>query len=375
MKMKMLNLEDAYNYGMEKGKGFVIDDTNSIVKEERNERGIYSPLFGSNEDYFQRYKCNCGELVGKFYEGETCKTCGHIVKREELDLSRTGWFVLDKYYLIHPIMYLHLVKLITPKKLNNILKGERTIDVEGKIVNPDPTDENNPFHNIGMIEFKERFDEVLEYFKNRNKETYNFIKERKDLVFTRHIPVFHLALRDLTIIQKSVIQEPINKKYNSLLGSINALNRNRRSTKTELKILPDLYEAQKKLNDLSDDIIKLIGGKSGHIRSSVLGTRINFSARNVIVPMIREHEINEIELPYLCMLELYKNELIYLLKTMDNIPYVDALNRWELACEKYDKKFYLLMKHLIENKEGGLYVLVNREVIAAFNSNINRKSL
>ena len=36
MKMEILNLDKEYERDVEEGRGFILDDTNSIIKDERN---------------------------------------------------------------------------------------------------------------------------------------------------------------------------------------------------------------------------------------------------------------------------------------------------------------------------------------------------
>ena len=65
---------------------------------------------------------------------------------------------------------------------------------------------------------------------------------------------------------------------------------------------------------LSEEILDAVKSKSGIIRNQICGTRINFSARNIISPARAGIKIDEIVLPYLTFLELYKFEIISILK-------------------------------------------------------------
>lgn len=387
MKLEVIDWKEEYESDMEKGLGFIIDDVNSIVKDgkRRNPRGIYSPEYGTltgGEDYnyTQRYSCECKALSGRIYQGMTCTQCGTEVKYNKLDIHKCGWMVLDDYCLIQPLMYQSLSKLIGPTNLTNIVKGERTIDREGNIKRVDVSEQllkKNPFYNIGILELRDRLDEVCEYFLKKNSDKkvyYDFIMENKDKIFINHIPVFSLVLRDLTIINNNIIHEPINKIFNNLLGNICMLNKKTKTDKSMLKVLPNLYETQIILNELHLNIIKLVGGKEGHIRGQLLGFRVNFSSRNVIVPLNGDYKINEVVLPYLGMMMLYKFEIINLIKKFDNVTLSTAYNKWNKACETFDRRIYLIIKHLIDKTEGGLRVIINRKVIAAFSSDTNRKS-
>lgn len=372
MQLKLLDWEKQYNRDKKDGTGFDITNPVGISKDKkRTIDGIYSPLFGtelSEEiEYIERYSCKCRELKGRFYEGMTCEACGTVVEYNNNDVKKTGWVTVDDYYLINPIFHNVLIKVIGPKNLNNIIKYNKEIDKDGNItVDLDEYDPNNPFYNIGMIGFRERFDEVLNYYKKKNtkieKEKYfKMIEENRDIIFVRRIPVFSLLLRPILMIKDNVIYADINKKYATLVTNIESLNKNKTKVDKKLiKILPNLYQTQTILMEIHNMIIALIAGKGGHIRSSLLGIRVNFSSRCVIVPLIGRYKLNEVILPYLCFLEMYKFEIINLLCKMDKITLNEANKRWNEACQGFDKRIYLIMKHIIKNTKGGVKVLVNR---------------
>ena len=66
--------------------------------------------------------------------------------------------------------------------------------------------------------------------------------------------------------------------------------------KLEIIVNSTVSRMQLLLNQLSDKIIENIKGKSGFIRNSIMGTRINYSARNVISPAKSGIKFNEIVL-------------------------------------------------------------------------------
>ena len=106
-----------------------------------------------------------------------------------------------------------------------------------------------------------------------------------------------------------------------------------------------------------------VKSKKGIIRNQICGTRINFSARNIISPAKAGIKIDEIVLPYLTFIELYKFELINIIKTTQGISFKAAEKVWYKATLKFDEKVYLIMKKMIAENELG--VLLNRKKIAA----------
>lgn len=378
MQLKTINWDKQYEQDMKEGKGVDLKVANAITKDGvRHPNGIYSPFFGSTSgdsiEFIERYSCDCKKLKGKFNNGIMCKECGTEVVYRKIDVSKTGWITINENYsLIHPIFF-RMIKKIIGRSLDSILQYDAKIDRDGVVeeVNSD----KNPFYSIGIVEFKERFDEILNYYYDLNKskkditETYNFIKEHREDIFVNHIPIFSLILRDITIIKDNVMSEPINRKINLLLGTILSLNKSKNSIdKDPLRVLPMLASAQTILMELVDMIFDLVGGKDGHIRSNLLGNRVNFSSRCVIVPLIGNYKINEVVLPYSVVMSFYKFEIINLITKLDKCSLSEALDKWNRGSEKFDRRMYLIMKHLIDNTPGGLRVLINRNPSLALGS-------
>ena len=393
MRLKPLNWDEEYRKDIKSGLGFDIDDPNGINKNDvRSLRGIYSPLYGSelsdDAEYIDQYSCNCKKLKGKFYEGTICEFCGTPVRYNNTDMEKTGWITLRKnLHLINPLYYFMLEKIIGKKQLNNIIYFNRERDGNGNvIINYDNYDENNPYFAIGLIEFYNKFDEILNYYKDNIKSTnlqlkkdkldlYDFLIKNKNNIFCNHFPVYTLLLRPILMIKNNLVYANINSKFQTLLVNICDLNKiDTEIDIKDLKVLPLLYQSQNLLNQIHKMIIdEQIAGKEGHIRSNMLGERVNYSSRCVIIPLIGHYDLDEVKLPYLVFLELYKYELINLLVTIDKLTINNAIIRWNKAIEKFDKKMYLMMKYLIENTENGLWVFINRNPSLNYGSILTMK--
>lgn len=372
MQLKLISWDEQYKKDMDNGIGFEIFEVNGITKDgTRHPNGIYSPFYGSTSgddaEIIERYSCDCKNLKGKFYQGEVCKLCNTEVVKHKTDVNKTGWMILNSdYCLIQPNMFEYIQKLVG-KHIHSILDYEVTLDKDGIIISDDE-EKKHPYYNIGMLEFRDKFEEVITYCYNNlgnkkeaKKQYYDFLMKHKDKVFTNHIPVFSLILRDITIIKNDVISDPINKKYSLLLGNISSINKNKtKLSKKAMRVLPLLYKSQQSLNEIYDDIISYIGGKDGHIRSNLLGNRVNFSSRCVIVPLVGKYQINDIVLPYTTMMTLYKFEILNIIVKMDKCSLSEAVEKWHIGLERFDRRMYLIIQHLIKHTKGGLQVLICR---------------
>ena len=93
------------------------------------------------------------------------------------------------------------------------------------------------------------------------------------------------------------------------------------------------------------------------IRRNILGGRINYSARTVIVPNAKLKSY-QIGLPYVAFVELYKEVIINLLVKLDGYDYSEAVNQWYNAYRDFDPKIYKVIQYIL--KHGKPKVLLNR---------------
>lgn len=336
-----------------------------------NKGGIRSDWFYSemqSDNAFQeRYSCECGKLMGKSHESMTCPYCGTSVKLVDINLEKFGYIKLKDYRIIHPALYMFLDNMFGTKNkksiLANIIKSPKFKDKSNK--NNNIKDENieydrdQPFAGIGMIEFQKRFDEIFEFYVNKNKRNSNmegnaaFIRLNKDKLFIQYIPVFSSALRF------SMIQDDINfvnkadKLYNIIYSAVSRLNK---ATDT-LTVSSKLPYIQKKVQEVYDFLFKLLNKKDGVIKSITMAGRNNMTSRNVIIPN-SELAADQIILSYISFLEMYKFEIIQKLAETQKITESQAFNEWFMGCIRFSEKIYKIIQQMIKKDE--TYVLINR---------------
>ena len=375
VRLETVDWNKAYWADIHSGKGFEITDIaikKNAKESEKNKYGTHSPLFGTDwgdENAFEdRYRCECGDIIGKTFEGEICPKCKSKVKFKDIDVSITGWIVLHgDYSVIHPIYYGMLASVIGKKDFPYIIKYNRNMVGSGQL---EYIDSSIPFFGIGLIEFKERFDEILDYYAKKKKKKLDYIEKLradKEKVFVNAIPVYSSILRPISFRGDHFFFTDVDKKYNSIVTLSKLLNEENyflekrkkwKIEKRERMTIPYIMSViQTKIMDIYDLIFEQINGKEGYIRSELLGGMINFSARNVIIPdpYLRS---NEIELGYACFLELYRYEIIASLVKIHNITENEAYEQWYKARIKYSEKIYNVMNYII--KKFKPWCIINR---------------
>lgn len=386
--LERINLDEERIHDLMTGNGFVIQKPHGIKKDLRDPDGIFSSRYGKTlkdiTPLSNPYRCNCGHLQGRINNDSTCPICGSKVRYVDENFGYFGWKVLDDpNYIIHPNLFKSLENFIGKDTLDSIILKVEETDIDGHVVErrdkptkkgkSKSTKPESPFAGIGILEFRERFGEIMDYygrsFSTQNKrELYHDIINNSDKVFTQSIPVFTTLLRPFDADQKSFYYEDSNKYYNminkfaSLLNEYNELKMNKdRRSNSKL-----LYDLQTKYNELYKNIEKILQKKKGVVRS-LLGGRYNFTSRCVIVPD-PSLRIDEISLPYKCLVELLQQRIINIIQKSYNKSYSDAYAIWYKANIKEDPMVKSIIETLIrnDNSRRGLPCIINRNPTIAY---------
>lgn len=373
VQLEKLNWDKECKYDLMVGNGFIVSQTAITGKDTKSKYGIQSPLYASDWDdgdsaFTDRYSCKCKAMKGKIFEGEICPECNTKIEFRDVNLSYTGWIIINDYCIIQPIYYNKLASFIGPKAFQEIIKFDKTIDRDGHVIAKNST--KNPFKGIGLIKFYERFPEILSYYKKKKKnkiDLYNELKDDIDKIFAHSIPVFSSVLRPVSFKNESFFYTDIDKNYNSIFSLVRLLNdtalyEKRRKRWTEKKrekmdIPMILSSVQEKLMKVWELIFNMIDQKEGHIRSEILGGMINFSSRNVIIPD-PTLKADEVRLNYTAFLELFKYEIIAYLVKVEHITENEAFETWFKARIVYSAKIYEVMNFILKKLKPK--ILINR---------------
>lgn len=377
-----VNLDEKRKESISNGRGFVINTVQgSLKKNLKDPNSIFSTRYGQTlqdiNPFADRYKCECGFLTSRIHAGIKCHVCNTKVKYVDDDFGYFGWMVLkDPYYVIHPNIYKSIEAFIGQKTLTNILIPVDKKDENGFSVEDVKTPDDEPFFGIGMMEFKDRYLEILDYYRKKNnskkEDYYRDLLDVKDITFTQSIPVFTTHLRPFKPDASSFHYEDTNEKYTMMSKLVLDINNDslkiHRKKKQKKQLLYDLHIKFQELYKLIEEIIT---GKRGDIRKC-FGGRYNFSSRSVIGPdpLLR---IDEVKLSYVALVELMQQTIVNLLQKSYNISYADAFSIWKKAQSVRDERVYQIIKGIINdpllnvNGRRGIPILINRNPKVIFN--------
>lgn len=369
--LKKINLDEERIKDLRNNNGFIVTEPKSIKKDLKAEDSIYSRKFGTTlqdvNAFENRYKCKCGHLQGRVYIGIKCPVCNEEVEFVDDNYNYFGWLVLqDPYKIIHPGYYAQLrnflgVNKIRENRMDNIIKPIILKDEDGfTIDNGEPT-ADEPFLGIGMIDFIQRFDEVMNFYLKKypqKKDMYDDIMKGKNDVFTQSIPVYTTQLRPFSLEDSQFAYEKVNDLYTMLSKLVHTVNNDKlRIFRKPKPKNTSLYDIQVHFNDLYTEQINIMATKKGELRQN-FGGRFNFSARCVIAqePSL---EIDSVKLPYFALVELLKPTIINILKKSYNITYSDAYKIWYKAQINKDERVWSIIDQFIKDK-GHVPIIINR---------------
>lgn len=385
VRVKKLNLDLACAMDLINGQGIRLQSTESFhqkvdkftKKTEKVWDGLQSEFFGTDfgdDGAFQeRWSCKCKKYIGKMYKGKICEKCESPVEYVDIDLTKTGWIIIDNFKVISPIYDQKLLTALgtmdEDKVLDKIL--EVTYDDEGRQMFTDKEMiqlKKHPFIHKGMtwLSDPEHMMEVLEYYeKKRPKSQEKLFKELKDdifNIFTSCIPVYSALLRTELPGEKGskLFKLKINTTYGAIIRISNFINRvPKEDIHEELNsINMQLYAIQKELREVFDDTYRSFMKKTGIIMSRVIGGRYNYSARNIITPSSGYLRADEVELSYSSFMELYRSELINLYRKLQNCTLKEASDAWKQGTVHFNETFYNIMNYMVHDEKCKKYMNV-----------------
>lgn len=377
-----LDLDAECAYDLAIGQGLRLQSTESFHKSEKVEDGLQSPFFGTDFSdelsFAERYRCQCGYMIGMMYQGELCPKCGTPVGYVPVDMKKMGWIILDHFKVMSPIYAYKLSEALGTvegeKVLTKILSKDFDQDEsdEHAIILREKEDElrkKHPYVYKGTQWFVDHFEEVIKFYMSKKpgkKKLFEELLHDKDHVFTSCIPVISATLRSETPGEKDrkLIKFRINTIYSSIIrltNEINELGDIKDMSDNDL-ITTDRYlcAIHKKLLQLFDEIFNILNGKKGTIASRIIAGRYNASARNIISASSGELRSNEVDICYLDAMELFRYELTNLYAKLKSCTIEESQQAWYRATRYFDPVFYGIIKYMITHNRDEIGVIINR---------------
>lgn len=313
--------------------------------------GLFSEvIFGPVKDY----TCSCGRLHGKEHIGLTCENCGVTI--DSSDKRRTTFAAIEipeNIIVVNPILIdmldkISISKIIPKLKLSKLILGKLgvKIDENDKVL-------TGPRNEDGFESGPEAFkDIVYQYLLDRSKEFKEFIDKYEKYLFLHYIPVIPPETRPIMQSandEKQFFSDELNEKYTNILRQL-----------ADIEYAPFIFQSthtsiQYKVNELFRTLLGKFEKKTGFLRSSVLGKRIDYSGRAVITVDGTNLPLGYCKIPYGIAKEVYKPQLLRLVAEDNRISPLQVLKDYDKPYLK-DSIMRILKKIVI-----GTYVFLNRQ--------------
>lgn len=328
--------------------------------------------------------CACGKLTGN-YVGTKCPHCHTEVKTNFSNtLQYQVWLEIPEFA---PPILQGQVYAILNAQLGSIRCGKNRVKLIDALMDNEAELPNKLSSHIvpGMWSFYLNFDSIMEHifsvitrFRGKRgivkaNELRELLKVYRSCLFTRHLPVLDPALHLMKRYGKGHTVDPVAplliKTVSQLSVLVHYFNQ-QRGGRNDTRIDAQTFEVAKQWWAYNDNIRSLIlYRKYCCIRHGLMGSRSHFTARAVISPIVGEHDIDEVHLPWTCAVLLYEFEILNLLINRYGYTLNDAMITYTVAETNFVQVVYDILNTLIKEcsctnlgwrPKHGLPILLNR---------------
>jgi DNA-directed RNA polymerase subunit beta' len=303
--------------------------TNKIyAKRGFHPNGLFSEkMFGP----VRTCTCGCGIYWGRSKIGERCSTCGVEIGYSSLRRKKFAKIELP-FAVMNPIMF-YLILKAGKVTVGNIVhdiifddsvlgyyfdpESKKYIKVKKPTIEAAATEipEGRVLYSGSTGIF-----ELVKFESDRNKDTnlaWKFVLENVDKFFMSSIIVCPPEFRPVSKTKDVQMRDKMNEFYMTILNfSLMLKNDVTTYENSEIQMI-NFRNLQRYVFNFYEYIFSKFSKKTGLIRGSILGKRIDFSARAVISPD-PELNLDECSLPYVISLELFKLHIVNRLLEMKN---------------------------------------------------------
>ena len=366
-------------------------------------------IFGPEKDW----ECSCGKYRGMKYKGMICDRCGVKVTHSRVRRKRMGhielaapvvhiWFFkampsrlgsllamkttsLEKviyfqdYLVVDPMdTPLKALQLLTEEEFRNAREqyGEGAFDAD---MGADAI--RKALRNLDLVDLSEQLRKELKETgsKQKAKDLINRLKtvesirdsdNKPEWMVLDVLPVIPPDLRPLVLLDSgNFATSDLNDLYRRIINRNNRLKKLVDLNAPEVIIRNEKRMLQQSVDALFDNnrckrpvlgssnrplksLTDMIKGKQGRFRENLLGKRVDYSARSVIVvgPSLRLHQCG---LPKKIALELYQP---FIIRRLKELGHVDTIKSAKKMLERKDEEVWDILEEVIRNHP----VLLNR---------------
>jgi len=331
------------------------------------EDGLFSEqIFGP----VKNYTCQCKVFYGQSKAGEICKICGVEIVNSGERRKRFAKIVLPMV-VVNPMFYdlvLNIGGLKIKSMIDSLMSDERSMLYKKENKYVVTTEREEIPEGVEMFEktdaiYKLVYETAL--VKSQDDKRWKYILDNVGKMIIKEVIVLPCDLRPAskTTNKKNNhnhVIDRVNDNYRRLLMKKESIRKTVYDINSSKKIFYQYYKpVQRMVNDLYTYILNKMSKKNGLIRGNILGKRIDFSGRAVIVPD-PSLNLDECKLPYFMFMELFKIQIAKRLTYHGHCKFLNDAIRFIDKCIK--SKIYQLHDFCVELlNEDPQVCLLNRQ--------------
>lgn len=370
--LELMNFNDMF-YKQSTKEPIIVNDFKETTEEDKESLNnlIYTKY---HTDLLSNLPtCECGEIVGEYNVGVTCKNCNSVVRSVmDQSLEPIVWIrsPIGVRQLINPMVWTMLTKKFTVSNFQ-ILRWICDTTYSPQIKTP-PIMEAVYSLGIdrGYNNFVDNFEDItsslfrLRATKGVEDPLQILLRTQRECVFSDYLPLPNRSLLVLEETNVGVYVDPIVTgavdAIRTMVGLDTVLNTHNLRTKENrtIKTIAQLSEFYK-------DVWKTtLAKKEGIFRKHIFGTRSHFSARAVISSLTDKHNYDELHIPWGIGVSMLR---IHLMNKLFRIGFTpnEAIAFLNEHAQKYHPLLDELFKLLISEAPGGrLSCVFQREYCA-----------
>lgn len=338
MKLSFLDIDEICKYFIPV-KNFKFLEYRKFPPDSLFSLQIFGPLFS--------YKCGCkkGSFKGPNYSKKVCSKCDVEIIGSIFREKRYSYIELP-YKVFNPLFYNLLSRKV------NLFKEIKDILFERKSFELSSEDRN--INECIMRLIKETIHKHYDSLSNE----YKRIVSLEDKMFLDKILVIPPSFRPALEIGNIFVVDELNRIYSDILKTSMYINNMIITMNESIDIfLFNFRNLQRKVIELFDFVVSKLSGKKGIIRHNILGKRVDFSGRSVIVPD-PTLSLDECGLPYSMVLEIVKPSFLkYLMDRKYSSRSNEILEKIEMSLCNDDYLFFDELSDFTSN----MYCVLNRQ--------------
>ena len=320
--------------------------------------------------------CGCGQYWGRSKLGQVCSICN--VKIAFSSIRRKSFAKIKlPFPIINPMMYYLIAKIgkITISKiLDNMIFDDTILGfyfneetkkyvkvLKSTIENETPELPEGITLYSGIDGMFELIKFESERFKDTNKN-WNYINENLSKFFMSHVIVSPPEFRPVSKTKDVQMRDQLNEFFLTILNFSLMMKDDLTSDQNENIRLNNFKDLQRHIFNLYEYIFSKFSKKTGLIRGSILGKRVDFSARAVITPDPTLN-LDECKIPYQMGLELFKLDVVNKLLELKNFD-THTFIRYDSALKYIDKCIQLhnyILLDIVKEVCADRYIILNRQ--------------